>query len=530
MEKRPGQKPLTEEIPTGRQASQWLVPVSIFLGITFFVFFLHALFDFDWKRSESGFFYTILTTNPDHVTDALGAFIELLAANLGIMITVVAIVLQLAAQRYGTRLIDLFLSDRINRFYFVFMVSNLLYSIVINFSIKKEFFPFFAIESLLLFTLIEIALLAPYFLYVFNFLTPVNLLSSIRKTGRESVYKAGQKHNYPNMQQYQREVKNAIDQVTDTALSATSQMDRNLGLMAIGQMREMVLDYLEIKSRLPRSWFLAQQDFFVGLSGEFYREICEQKLWVEAKTFLDMELLFKSCIRNMPDAISEIALNTRIIGERAVGTKDRFLLDMVVKFYNTFIRISLNDLNQRAVFNIYHQYSLLAESIFDFDLPLSRRIAFYFKDYGEIGLIQKGLPFVMYNAAFDLGSMVARAYDKKLENIKEILLIFLELEDKVDKQKDAFAFMGIRKSQLILATYLLSKGDRLLLPIIVEDLKNETLDILVQLRDSLLAVKDKKYWEITDRGYNFEYIDESQKEFLMLFYNQYILSQPEVFK
>ena len=519
-----------EEDPTGTKIIRWITPVSIFLGITFFLFFIHAFIDFDWEKSKSGFFYTILTTNPDHVTTALGAFTELLAANLGIMITVVAIVLQLAAQRYGTRLIDLFLTDKINRFYFVFMVSNLLYSIIINFAIKSEFFPFYAIESLLLFTLIEIALLAPYFLYVFKFLTPVNLLSAIQKTSQESVQKAVARNNYPYMQQYQKEVKNAIDQVTDTALSTTSQMDRNLGLMAIGQIREMVLDYLELKKKLPNIWFLAQQDFFVGLSNEFYHEICDQKLWVEAKAFLDMELIFKSCIRDMPDAISAIALNTRIIGELAIKKNDTFLLDMVVKFYNTFIRISLNDLNQRAIFNIYHQYRLLAESIFDFDQLLSRQIVFYFKDYGEIGLQQKGLPFVMYNAAFDLGTMVAKAYDKKLANIKEILLIFMALEDKVDRAKDLFALMGIRKSQLILATYLLSKGDRSLLPIIVEDLKNETFDFLIQLRDSLLAVEDKKYWEITDRGYNFEYIDERQKEFLQLFYAQYILSQPEAFK
>ena len=519
-----------EEDPASLQIIRWVVPVSIFLGITFLLFFVNALFDFDWERSRSSFFPTILSTNPKHVADALGPFIELLAANLGIMITVVAIVLQLAAQRYGTRLIDLFLEDRSNRLYFIFMVSNLLYAIIINFSIKSEFFPFYAIESLLIFTLIEIALLPPYFLYVFKFLTPANLLSSIQKTNRESIRKMAVKHNYSYVQQYQRETRNAIDQVTDTALSANSQMDRNLGLMAIGQVREMVLDYLEHKRKLPKIWFLAQQDFFVGLSSEFYREICDQRVWVEAKAFLDMELLFKTCIRNMPDAISAIALNTRTIGEAAIRSRDKFLLDMVVKFYNTFIRISLNDLNQRAIFNIYYQYRLLAESVFDFDPPLSRQIAFYFKDYGEIALQQKGLPFVMYNAAFDLGVMVAKAFDKKLKNIREILLIFLELEDKIDKSKDLFALTGIRKSQLILASYLLSQGDQKLLPMIVEDLKNDPFDFLIQLRDSLLAVKNRKYWEITDRGYNFEYIDEEQKKFLQLFYRQYILSQPAAFK
>ena len=81
-----------------------------------------------------------------------------------------------------------------------------------------------------------------------------------------------------------------------------------------------------------------------------------------------------------------------------------------------------------------------------------------------------------------------------------------------------------------MAAYLLSQGDPSLLPIIVEDLKHDTFSFLIQLRDSLLAVKDKKYWEITDRGYNFEYIDEEQKEYLNQFYEEYIISQKEEFK
>jgi hypothetical protein len=523
-------RPLVEKESFSKQLSRWAIPVSIFLSITFLIFFINAALDFDWEQSENGFFYTTLTTNPDHVNDALGSFIELLAANLGIMITVVAIVLQLAAQRYGTRLIDLFLDDKINRAYFVFMVSNLLFSIILIFTLKTDFFPFYAIEILLFFTLIEIALLAPYFMYIFQFLTPTNLLSAIQTTSRESVNKAIFRNNYPHMQFYQKEAANSVDQVTDTALSANSQMDRNLGLMAIGQIREMVLDYLELKKKLPKIWFSAQQDFFVGISTEFYQEICNQKLWFEAKTFMDMELIYRTCIRDMPDAISAIALNTRIIGEAAIKYKDDFLLDMVVKFYNTFIRVSLNDLNQRAIFNLYYQYRLLAESIFDYDIELSKKIIFYFKDYGEIALKQKNLPFVMYNAAFDMGTMVAKAHDKKLSNMKEILLTFMEMEDKVDKQKDFFALMGIRKSQLILAAYLKSRGDKSLLPIIVEDLKQDTFSFLIQMRDSLLAVKDKKYWEITDRGYNFEYIDEEQKGYLIQFYEEYIISQKEAFK
>lgn len=165
----------------------------------------------------------------------------------------------------------------------------------------------------------------------------------------------------------------------------------------------------------------------------------------------------------------------------------------------------------------------------EYNEGLTQKIFFYFKYYGQEGLM-KGIWFILYNAAFDLGEMVATAYDKKLKNFRQLLFIFMELEDILDKKKDWLARMGVRKSQLILAAYLYSKNERELLQIVVDDLKNDSFEMLIKWRDMLLAVKDKKFWEITDRGINFEYIDEEQKKALELFYEEYILPQPELFK
>ena len=522
-------KPLMEKESIKQKVFFWGGMVLLFMGITLFVYLLYAYLAFDWQYSELGFFQTVLSTDPQNVSSAIGGYIELLAAILGIMITVVAIVLQLAAQRYGTSLIDLFLSDNVNRVYFVLLVCSLLYAILIVFATKEAFFPNFAIEILLLLTLVEISLLGPYFLFVFRFLTPTNLLTSIQEANKESIINATQSVNSPNLKRYQSEVASCLEQVTDTALSASTQMDRNLGLMAIDQIREMLLDYAGHKENLPDDWFHVSSEHFIAISSEFYDEICENRLWVETKSFMDMDLIFKNCISNMPDAISAIAYNTRIIGESAIKHQDDYLLEMAVKFYNTFIRVSINNKNVRAIFNLFYQYRLLAESVFEYDTKLAEKILSYFKYYGEFCL-QQGLGFALFTAAFDLGGMVATAYDKKLENIKDLLLIFMTVEDTVDKQKNMFVYTGIRNAQLILATYLLSRGDDILLPIVVEDLKEESLSQLIKWRDGLLAIKDRKFFEITDRGYTFEYIDENQKEYLKLFYEKYILSQPDVFK
>ncbi len=507
----------------------WGGMAGFLLGVSLILYFAYAVFAFDWSKSSLDFFATVLWTDAEHVSDAIGAFIELLAAILGLMITVIAIVLQLAAQRYGTRLIDLFLTDKVNRLYFMLMVCSLLYAIIVTYAIKNDFFPTVALQILLILTLVEIALLGPYILFVFKFLTPTNLLAAIQETNLKSVENATERKNYPYLKKFQNEVAISFEQVTDTALSANSQMDRNLGLMAINQIREMMLDYIQHKHKLPKLWFLVSQDKFIGISADFYEEFCEKRLWVEAKAFMDMDLIYRSCINNMFDAVSAIAFNTRVIGEAAIKTRDDNLLEYAVKFFNTFIRVSFNAKNIRAIFNLFYQYRMMTESVLDYDRKLSAKILGHFLYYGET-CMQAGLGFVLMTAAFDLGGLVATAYDKKVSNIKELLLIFMALEDKVDRKKDMMVYTGVRNAQLILATYLLSKGDKELLPIVVEDLKNETLDQLIKWRDGLLAIEDRKFWEFTDRGYRFEYIDDTQKKFLKLFYDKYILSQPELFR
>ena len=48
--------------------------------------------------------------------------------------------------------------------------------------------------------------------------------------------------------------------------------------------------------------------------------------------------------------------------------------------------------------------------------------------------------------------------------------------------------------------------------------KQETYHSITELKDQLLGIKNKKFWEVTDRGINFEYMNEEQKESLKFFF------------
>ena len=74
-------------------------------------------------------------------------------------------------------------------------------------------------------------------------------------------------------------------------------------------------------------------------------------------------------------------------------------------------------------------------------------------------------------------------------------------------------------------SFLLSQGDDTLVYRIVEDLKVEPRDRMEAIRREMMAVKDRKFWEVTDRGVDFFYMDEEQKKFLNQFFERFIEPQ-----
>ena len=59
---------------------------------------------------------------------------------------------------------------------------------------------------------------------------------------------------------------NVVDQLSDTALNSTSQEDRNMSLISVNRLRDILIYYQSVKSELPPSWFVVPADFWKKLS------------------------------------------------------------------------------------------------------------------------------------------------------------------------------------------------------------------------------------------------------------------------
>ena len=96
-----------------------------------------------------------------------------------------------------------------------------------------------------------------------------------------------------------------------------------------------------------------------------------------------------------------------------------------------------------------------------------------------------------------------------------LLAIFLEIDDRAEDR----SLRGVRKAQAKLASFYLASGEMARAQTIYEDMKNESAERLRSIRDEMLAITSKDFWEVVDRGTNFDYVDDARKARLREFFD-----------
>jgi hypothetical protein len=89
--------------------------------------------------------------------------------------------------------------------------------------------------------------------------------------------------------------------------------------------------------------------------------------------------------------------------------------------------------------------------------------------------------------------------------------MFLELDQPLRVKKQETGLQGIRKAQIKLACYYLAVGAVERAAKIANDMVGEDRSRLEAIRDQLTRVESKEFWEVIDRGRNFEYMPPKQK-------------------
>ena len=437
---------------------------------------------------------------------------EVVAGVLAIAITVAAIVVELAANRYTSRITQLFVRNTTNRVVLSLFVLTTIVCLWTS-AAPLETLEAAHVTSALAMSMATLCLLAllPYFMFLFRFLEPRNIIARIGEQAIEAA-RNGQRSG----------ALGAIEELEDLARVAHENHDRSIALASVDALADVVRGYLPLRDGLPASWFridreLARDPDFVALAPSTVRELEEQRIWFEAKTLRQFLSLFESALGEDRDLGNLIALDTRSLAiEHAAVHAD--LVDLAIRFFNSYLRVSIRANDIRAAYYVFDQYRGLAEhALHRGDRERLLRITTHLHEYGDFAC-DLGHPFLLEVIAWDIATLIEQAKTSLPEEVDPLLDRFLSVDRKGEVGEDPEKLAGVRRIQIQLATFFLLQDDETRALRIAADLRDEDPKRLAAIRRSLEDERREQYWEFTDRGVNFAYLPPDQRAQLPRFF------------
>jgi hypothetical protein len=516
--------------PAPRLLRTWIAPVLAMAVVAFLVFLAFYALDVILLGGDApslaGLLQRYLTFDPGMITDALPALGMTIVAALGIVLTVVAIIVQLSSDRY-TGVAMMFLRDPVNIAVMSFYVIASLCAVWLSVSLHEDFVPRVLLLLVMVLTSIGLATMLPYFAYVFWFLEPGNIIDRLRAyttrlTRRGLALSAG-----PRVTLLQGKVLTQMEEITDIANNSIDGRDKIVAGRAVDALRDFLIDYIANKPAEERAWYrigpaLRDNPNFVAMDLELLRELDQQHLWVEWKTLRQFLGVYDEALDSMEEINSLIAIDTRYIGEAAAEKGEPELVRMVFRFFNSYLRSAINHGSVRTAYNVLHQYRMLLQRVLRLDQSgLAGEGVAFLKYYGHIAF-DEGLPFIIETVAYDIAALCEYAHRGGMAAEERILRQFLDLDMHGPGRSRRYerGLRGVRKAQAKLAVYYLSVGEEAKAQLIADDMHDEPPELLRAVHAELAEVDSPHFWEIIDRGSNFEYLLPAQRAQLEVFFSR----------
>jgi Predicted membrane protein (DUF2254) len=466
--------------------------------------------------------------DPEQISDAITGLAGLTAAVLGIVITVVSLLVQLTSERY-TGVAQMFLRDRTNVAVMMYYVVTCVIGVATSLSLHKNFAPRATIFVVMIATAVGLVMMLPYFAYVFRFLAPTNLIARIERQAADDVMDAATERDPKAIVEGQAPAITALEELTDITSNSISGKDKIIASRAVDAIKDFVVRYLEVKDRADPVWFkigegIGSNPDFVAMDPESLRELEADRTWLEWKALRQYLGIYAEAQGDMPDINYLIAIDTRYVGEAALRRNDRAVVELAFRFMNSYLRAALNARAVRTAYNVMNQYRLLVETMIkngadDLAVEGVRHMIYYGRTSYDMQL-----GFVTETVAYDVSALCEYAHGSKsvsasrAELDDKMLAMFLELDQPLRLKRQEAGLQGIRKAQIKLACYYLANGADERARKIALDMAGEDRERLRSIHEQLSKVESKEFWEIIDRGRNFEYMPPKQRDQMTKFF------------
>lgn len=460
----------------------------------------------------------------DAAIQTLSTAAQIVAAVLAIAITVVAIVVELAANRYTHRITDMFVRDPITVSIMSLFVITTILSLWVAWAYVEPVVgapaaPHAGFALVMALLTLCLLVLLPYFAFVFAFLNPERVIDRIRTHTLNAVLESGDRP----ISERQCEAVRSIEQLSDVALTSLENRDKTIVMAAVDALQGIALDFQSARSSLSLDWFevsgpLARDPDFIAMSDRLRASVSRRKIWLELKLLKQFLAVFNQALNTSRDVDYLVAIRARGIAADALTRGALDLFDLVVRFFNSCLRAAINAHDVRTAYYLVHQYRMVAEQALEGGAPdRAVSIARYLRFYGQLSYSEE-LPFLLETVAYDLCTLDEHAFELGSPVADSIFEVFLQTDKEAEGGAQERSLRGVRRAQVRLATFFLLRGDRVRARTIYEDMAGEPAGRIAAIREELTTEESPEYWEVTDREENFSWLPPERRAHLDEFF------------
>jgi hypothetical protein len=431
---------------------------------------------------------------------------------IAIVIVVVVLGVQLTADRYSPRIIDIFIRDRINGLILALFLGSIIFTIWVSTAIKQDFVPYFLVYAAIGLAILDFVFLLPYVRYMFQIMRGDTIIAGIR---RHAILEIAHAIAHPEQQAVHRhKVRESLSQFADIALGSIQEGDTEVALAAIHALRGLVCnDYIPVKQQLPKHWFTVSNEDMPGASDQTILQVDRTRTWLEHVVLAGFVDLMGETPAFRKEIIHAIAITTRDIGRRAVTHDDRELEDLVIRFFNTYFRAALNQRAPTFAYAVMNEYRRLAVdvSVDRPDLPL--RVAEHLLRYGR-AFDAADMPFIIGTAAEDVAALIIELSKHDLDRALILAQMLSDGLEEVARTARPVSVSGVLKATIKLALWAVAEEQRDVLNRIAQGLTSLGPELVEHTLDRMEMTTERVFWEVSDRVVAYDWVEDHLRELI----------------
>ena len=471
--------------------------VAVVLMLVVFFGFLDA----SHSLSLAGLF------TPDAI--AAAGTVNLAGGAEGVTISIVIIAvffgIQTTSSRYSPRIIGLFTRNVWNALVLSFALASILYTFLVRAEIKPGFVPMWSVGVAVLLALINFAILLPYVAYIFDVMRAETLVSGIRKRAARELRKAV---GAERTRRHRNSLMTCIAQATDIVFGSVQLGDMPVSIYGIEVLGKFLADdYLKVKSGFKQDWFQVGHAEMPGASDQILAEVNRAHTWLEYTILSSFVEIVGLTPIHRKEAVHAIALATRDVGLAAIAAGDAEVADLTMRFFNTYLRVAINQSAPTFASATMNEYRRLAIGALEWRPDLAVDAASHLLRYGR-HFDEAGMPAIFGAAAEDVADLAIEAQGRDPDVTRRLaLLLVRNLSDLIPKARP-IGLNGLFKAVVKLAFWAMASDANDVTAILVEGIAAAPPDFVEGALKRMESMQSGLFWEVNERVIAFDWVEE----------------------